>query len=655
MTLFKLGVYNIKHNFSNYFSYFVSTLFSVFILFLFFSIYFNKQMEVFSGEKIKIYTIFKAGAIIVMIFSAFFIWYSNGFFIRSRKKELAIYSIVGMKKREVGMLLFCENMFIGVMSIAIGLPIGIITSKYLLQLLVMAMKARVIVRFELDARAVTSAILVFIILFLLNSINSCRAVYKFKLIELLSAGKEAEKAPEGSRAMAVLAVTMILAGYIIAYTKAIQGGAKTLYFGIIVLVFVVAGTYILFNNFIIILLNCMRKSKKLYYKGENLISISQLLYRIKGNSNTLASIAIISAIAITSLSCALSLYMEMRRIPVMYSPFSLMYKGGEEKLNNEVEKIISRHSEEKVTYKTDIAMVKGEALTPKYKGPFGEDLKAPFDVYIISRSQYNEILNTSELSKNREEFGYEKDIKLKNDNECFFIEVTRDNKKSRLKGDKVGININGTQLNLDIADSDVRSVLGVIPFQRTTIVVTDNVFNKMLVTNKENVSLIRAYSLNDSLNSGKLVSDIKSIIPNDKHFNSSYDGYTSIYELAGSYLFIGVFLGILFVISTGSILYYKQLIEAYEDKERYSILKKVGAKKSEIKHMVSKQLALIFGLPLFIGIFHSAAALCAYINYMEATKTIIEYVLVMVGVYIIIYLCYYMLSVKSYLKIVFFN
>ena len=651
MTLFKLGVQNIRHNFRSYFSYFISTLFSVFMLFMFYSIYYNKQIETFSNGRVKVYTIFKAASIVVIIFSALFIWYANSFFIKSRKKEMALYSILGMKKKEIGTILFYEHMFLGILSIIIGLPLGVIASKFLLQLLVNIMKARVVVQYTIESRAVIATTLIFIALFLFNSIKAYGVIYKFRLIELLSAEKEAEKAPEGSKGMALLSIVMIFCGYFIAYTKLLQGGSKMIYFGLLVLILVVAGTYILFNNLIIILLNRLKENKKLYYKGENLISISQILYRIKANSNLLSTIAVISAVAITAISFTFSTYMSMEQIPTFNSPFSLMYTGGDETLNSKVEEIINKHSEVKVTHSSDIVMINGKGLTSKYKGPYDKDLKAPFDVYIISRSEYNEILNNSELNKAIDGLQIVKDLKFTKDNQCFFIEVSNDAKRGRLKGEKVKVETNGNSSDLDIIDSDTKGVVGA-SLQKTTLVVADSAFNKLLNTNKENTTVIRGYTLDNSLNSGKLVSELSHVIPEDKYFNSFYSAYTNTYKLMGSYVFIGMFLGILFVLSTGSILYYKQLTEAYADKGRYSILRKIGTNKKEIMHIVSKQLALIFGLPLFVGLFHGAAALSAFIKFMGASKIIIECVLAMAVVYTAIYLCYYMLSVKAYMKIV---
>lgn len=655
MTLFKLGVSNVKHNFGKYLSYFISTVFSVFMLFLFFSIYFNKQIQAFSGGKVKVDTAFKAASIIVIIFSALFIWYANSFFIKSRKKEMALYSILGMKKKEIGTLLFSENIFLGLFSIILGLPLGIIVSRFILQLLVNMMKSNVNIKFALEPNAVIATILIFAVVFIFNSIRSSKVVYKYSLIELLSAEKECEVSTEGSKGMALISILMIFVGYVIACTKTLQGGSQMVYFGLLVLVLVVTGTYILFNNLIVILLKSLKKNKKLYYKGENLVSISQILYRIKANSNVLATIAIVSAVAITALGFTFSLYMSLEKQTALAAPYSLMYKAGNKELDTKIYDVINKHNEVKITHKSNISIVEASGLTNKYKGPNGKDLKAPFGVKIISESEYNEILRYSELNKSANSLKMIKKLKLNKDNDCFFIEVSTTDKKGFLKGENVKIESSeaiGEAFNLNIVDSDVNGVLG-YNLGGTTVVVTDKAFKRLTNNNAYSSILIRGYSLNDSLKSEKLVSELNKIIPNEAYFDSYFSEHASEYRLMGSYVFIGMFLGILFVLSTGSILYYKQLTEAFADRERYSILRKIGTKKKETKHIISKQLALIFGMPLLISLLHSSVALAAYIvKLMGASKLAVESTLAITAVYIIVYLFYYVISVSSYTKIV---
>lgn len=654
MSLLSLGINNVKHNFKNYFSYFISTLTSVFILMIFFSMYYSHQIQVLSSTKIKVVAIFKVAAFIVIIFSAIFICYANSFFIKNKKKEVAIYSLLGMKKKEIGTLMFFENIFLGVLALIVGVPLGAFSSRFFLKILAVCMKSTPAIEYNFDLRAVVVTIFVFMIIFLLNSIKAYRVIYKFKLIELIHASNEREKKPKFSKLLAILSLIMISSGYIGVLKMNLEsGGSQLLYKALFITLLVVAGTYILFNNLIIYIFKLFQKNKKVYYRGENLIGISQVVYRIKGNSNLLATIAIISAVAITALSTTFSSSITLDKIAPNGCPFSIMYQGDNKDLNKRVEDVINKHKEIKITYKTDIVAVNGTGLTEKYKGPYGRDLKAPFDMYVISASEYQDIVNNSGFNDGTDVTDRAKNIKIDKENQCFFIEVSSLGKgRGRLVGDNLNVTIGEKAYKFDISDSDVKCVLG-LKFQKTTIVVPDGMFKKLLEENGNNVTVIRAYNFDNSLKSGATIKELAKVITEDKKFSSYYEMYTEVHTLYGSYVFIGAFLGILFVISTGSIMYYKQLTEAYEDRNRYSILSKIGLTKKETLRILSKQLGFIFVMPLLFGTLHSIFPLIAYIKYCAGSSmSQMKWVMMTMGVYAVIYLCFYLLSVKSYMKVI---
>lgn len=654
MTLFSLGINNVKHNFKSYVSYFISTLTSVFILMIFYSMYYSHQIQLFSSSRIKVGAIFKASAFVVIIFSAIFIWYANSFFIKNKKKEVAIYSLLGMKKKEIGMLMFFENIFLGILALIVAVPLGAITSKFFLKILAMCMKSNKPIQYNFDIRAVGMTIFIFMIIFLINSMKAYGIIYKFRLIELLHAAKEGEKKPKFSKVLALLSLIMVISGYIgVLKINLESGGAQMLYKGILITLLVVAGTYILFNNLIIYIFKLVQKNKKVYYKGENLIGASQIIYRIKGNSNLLATIAVISAVAITALCFTFSLNISLDKIAPSGCPFSIMYQSGNEELNKKVEAVINNHKEIKTTYKTDIVMINGSGLTPKYKGPFGKDLKAPFDMFIMSASEYKDIVNNSGFNDGTDVVDRAKDIKIDKEDQCFFIEVSNSLEvRGRLAGDELNATIGGKAYKFHISDSSKKCVLGV-KFQKATIVVPDTSFNKLLNDNRNNITVIRAYNFDNPLKSENVAKELTKMMPKDRIFSSYYDMYAEVHTLYGSYVFIGAFLGILFVVSTGSIMYYKQLTEAYEDKNRYSVLSKIGLTKKETLRIVSKQLGFIFVIPLLFGILHSIFPLMAYMKYLCGFSiSQMEWMGMTMGVYAVIYLCFYLLSVKSYMKII---
>ncbi len=654
MTLFNLGINNVKHNFKNYVSYFISTLTSIFILMIFYSMYYSKQIHSFSSDKVKVGAIFKAAAFVVIIFSAIFIGYANSFFIKNKKKEVAIYSMLGMKKKEIGTLMFFENIFLGILALFVGVPLGAFTSRFFLKILNLCMKSNKPIQYTFDIRSVVMTIFVFMIIFLLNSIKAYGIIYKFRLIELIHAAKEGEKKPKFSKLLALLSLIMVISGYIGVLKMNLEsGGAQILYKGLLITLLVIAGTYILFNNFIIYIFKLFEKNKKAYYKGENLIGVSQIIYRIKGNSNLLATIAVVSSVAITALCFTFSLNLTLDKIAPSGCPFSIMYQSGSEGLNKKVEAVINNHKEIKTTYKTDIVMINGSGLTPKYKGSFGKDLKAPFDMFIMSASEYKDIVNNSGFNDGTDVVDRSKDIKINKENQCFFIEVSNSvEERGRLAGDELNTTIGGKAYKLDISDSSKKCVLGV-KFQKTTIVVPDTFFNKLLDENRNNTTVIRAYNFDNALKSGNVVAEISQMMPKGRIFSSYYDMYTEVHTLYGSYVFIGAFLGILFVVSTGSIMYYKQLTEAYEDKNRYSVLSKIGLTKKETLRIISKQLGFIFVMPLLFGILNSIFPLMAYMKYLCGFSiSQMEWMGMTMGVYVVIYLCFYLLSIKSYMKVI---
>lgn len=657
MTLFNIGFNNIKRNFKNYFSYFISILSSVFILIIFYSIYYNKRVQSFSAQKASVGSIFKVASFVVIIFSAIFIWYSNNFFIKNKKKEVAIYSLIGMRKKEIGMLMFSENIFLGVLALLIGTPVGIYTSTFFLKIFTSCIKSVVPIKYNFDIRSVLMTTVVFMIIFLFNSIKAYKIIYQYKLIELLRADKEGENQPEFSKVLAILSLVMLIGGYIIAATMDLSiGGKPMLAKAFLVITLIIAGIYILFNNFIIYGIRLIQKNKNVYYRGQNLVGISQIIYRIKGNSNMLATIAVISSVAMTALCFTFSTNAMLDDIIPSGSAFSVMYEGSDDALNRKVEQVINDGGVNRISYKTDIKMINAKGSTRKYSEPFDSNTGLSFDLYIMSRSDYGKIMNNTYLNKGSDITSRATDINVKSKNDCFFIEVSRlGTGRGRLTGEKLNATIGGKQYDLNISDSDIKCVTG-IKFQKTVIVVTDEMYNELFSENSGNLTIIRGYNFNDPLKNESIETKIKSIMPADKRYTSYYDEFLFLHRLYGSFVFIGVFLGILFVFSTGSMMYYKQIMEASEDKERYHTLFKIGFSRKDTSKTVFKQLGFIFGLPLFFGIVNSLVAMYAYVKYVanggSASAYLIECIAGMMVVYVAVYACYYLLSVRSYMKII---
>ncbi len=631
MSFSSLAVNNVKKNFSNYIMYLISAVFSVMIFYIFCSIAFNDVIMKLADNKVTVKVAFKASAVIVALFSFVFIWYSNSFFLKRRKKEIAIYSIIGMEKRQVAKMLFYENIIIGTLAIFFGIVLGGMFSKYFSLMLIYLMKETLDLKFTVVPNAFKITILVFFILFLLNSIHSYRIIYKYKLIELLSAQKEGEKVPKASVFMAVLSVLLIMLGYFIPYNKT---SIQLVKLGIPIIILVSIGTYLFLNSFIIILIKAFKGKKGFYYRGENIISVSQILYRIKSNAKTLFIISMLSAVTLTSIGVSYSFYKTTEEDINKNIPFSYEFMNVDSLGNEKIKNTINKYADNKLISHSSLKLINAKVSIIDLQNK-------NFQGKIISQTDYNKVITIKNRGNN---------INLK-DNECLFINVNQgDGKKHNYLNSTASVQLKTLKRDFKIIKS--ADIQVVSPFiTRSTIIVSDNVFNKF--TNKseecEN-TIVDGYIVQNPEKSKELTNELSKVVMQGAYIDSYYDSYHGFYKGGAVFIFIGIFLGALFSLATSSVISFKQLIEAAEDEKRYAILRKIGMNRKEIKKSISKQLLITFGMPLIIAVCHSTAALIVFQRLMNA-QTMKYCVVIMIG-YTFMYFIYYIVTVNSYTNIV---
>jgi putative ABC transport system permease protein len=488
VSFFSLALKNIKKRFGSYITYLLCTTFSVTIFYIFSAIYYNKEFVALSEESLKLNTAFKTSAVVVAIFSAVFIWYSGSFFIKQRKKEIAIYSLAGMKKRQIARMLFYESIIMGILALLCGIFLGTMFSKLSIMALVNIMKDTVNVTFSIEMNAVIVTAAVFLILFLVNALHGYSLIYRFKLINLINAAKQGEKPPRASYILAFISVGLIAGGYVLStgdFGPGLIGNA------LIILGLVVVGTYILFNSFIVILIKLVKKDRKFYLNGTNLISISQLLYRIKGNAWSLATIAVLSAVAITAVGTTYSLYKDTLKMADSYAPFHIFHIASDRDLNSRVEDAIKRHSEVSLKSIDEINLL-------SVKTNVGGDNT---DTYMMSQSQYNSAVTHQ---------GTGPLVELKDD-ECYFVEYDYgDIKVDTLKGKMVSADAGSNSGSFRTTSSTTRRVINII-MRRSIIVVNDNVFNNY-VGEKPESTVIRGYMINNVYESRALTEELHKLL-----------------------------------------------------------------------------------------------------------------------------------------------
>ncbi|MDD7794345.1 ABC transporter permease [Clostridium sp. 'White wine YQ'] len=636
MGLFDIAFKNIKRNFYNYFLYFVSMIFSIMIYFTFTSIQYNTKVQEAVGSSVNFAAVFKAAAIVVAVFVSIFIWYSNSFFIRKRKKEVALYSLLGIRKKEIGRMLFYENIVMGILALIAGILVGGLLSKLFIMLLIKLMGFSASISFMIPIKAVINTAIIFSILFLLTSINGYRLIYKFKLIELFKAENEGEREPKASLIRSALAIIFIAAGYLL-YTK---GPLALSVFAIpVTLILTVIGTFLLFSSLTLLVIKLSKKNKRRYYSGINMVGTSQLLYRIKGSARTLAIIAVLSAATLTAMEVSSSFYYDLTINLQKNHAFTYAFASNNTSLDKNVEDIISKYPKNKILSSVDMNFAKVHG--------FWVDADQASNFYLISESNYNKVASARGL-KDMVELN-------SNDEVVIYDEILNFTTKNNYAGKTINIDTNNQKQTLKVKDYKDYSLVNTGMIRRV-VVVKDEVYNKYYL--KDNLYRIKGYITDNKKDSEELTNEFIRLINNKlPKTDGSYFNYSAYYEdyragltYSGLIIFIGAFLGLVFLVATGSIIFFKQLSEASDDKNRYEILRKIGVTNKEIKSSISKQIFMVFALPLVIGIIHSlvASTLLAKITRLNLTLPII----ITIGAYTIIYMIYYFLTVNSYYDII---
>lgn len=493
-------------------------------------------------------------------------------------------------------------------------------------------------------KAVVDTALVFIVLFLIASIHSYMIIYRFKLIELFKAESQGERELKPSVLRSILSILLIAGGYLLYIKTSVVYIVLTIP---VTLLLTVLGTFMVFSSLILLIIKLSKKNERKYFRGTNMIGISQLLFRIKGSARTLATIAVLSATTLTAMEISASFYYSLEVDLQKNFGFTYSYASNDKSLDKEVEAIIEKYPDNKILNSVDMnfALVKG--LWPDLYNESSNNKATEADFYIISESDYKKIAEARNLNDK---------INLENENEAVvFNQIINFTSEHDYSDKTITINEGNEETKLKIVDIKDYSLTN-SGMMRNAVVVSDEVYNKYKTNN--NSHRIKGYVTDNKKDSEIFTNELTNLLleklPSNEgeapEFSAYYTNYRAAIAFSGLIIFLGAFMGLLFLMATGSIIFFKQLSEANEDKDRYSILRKIGVTNKEIKTSISKQILIVFALPLVIGMTHSlvASKLLTIILRVNLTLPIILTCLA----YTVIYMIYYFLTVNSYYNIV---
>ena len=591
------------------------------------------------------------GCIVVALFSIVLLLYANSFVMKRRQRELGLYNILGLEKRHIALLCLWETLYCALAAIVGGIAVGILFSKLTLLLLLQIARLPVEFGFEISVPGIFATAALFAVLFALTLVCNLFRVSRSRPVELLHSDSAGEREPKTKRLLVVLGLLTLGGGYFLSWKVQRPEEALALFFLAVVLVMI--GTYCLFTAGSVAVLKALRSNPGYYYQTRHFTAVAGLLHRMKQNAVGLANICILSTMVLVTVSTTVSLYTGME------SSLDQMFP-------HDVDIIQSLDDRDE----------DGPQLST-------EELLAQVERNLAAAGRKAELLQwytrtdtVGYYSGNTFSLNFQDGINTQ-------IELLTAEEYSRLTGRSVTLEPDQVFVQMENLDLPKTFYIEALPFHvagtvtdfpryNTTVLVSGHTARVSLVVADETViSAIGAQDRNgldrefriqmdlDGTEAQKLacVDLLLNGTGGGTAINSRQDNAVDLYAMYGGFLFLGIFLGLLFLLATALIIYYKQISEGYEDQRRYQILRQVGMTDREVRASIHSQILLVFFLPLCTAGIHTAAAypmVSKLLTLFQLTSTG-HYALCTAGtlaVFCAVYALVYGLTARAYRRII---
>ena len=663
----RLAKQNIRNNKSTYIPYMITCIFCIAMIYMMEFLRDCPTLDQAVRQADEVRMIVFTGEIVVEIFCIIFLIYSNSFLMKRRQKEIGLYNILGLERNHIGIVMFLETIIISIGSLAGGIAVGIIGSKLALLLLLKLLHIPSVLGFYISVKGIFTCLFMFGIIFLMILFLNLAKIHLSRPVELLRGNNTGEKEPVAKWLMALIGFICLGAGYYLAVTT--ESPIKAITIFLLAVILVMAGTYLLFTAGSIVILKFLRRRKSFYYRTGNFISISGMLYRMKQNAIGLASICILSTGVLLMISMTVSIYFGMNDIMLNRYPY-------------DVDMSVTSISEEEC--QTAI-----EAFE-----------KAIADNKVPVEKSVEEIYLDIVCSKNGDQILIKPANTIRNSDSVLVLSLLDQAEYERLTGISANLNdgeifawypsaVQKDSVTVDETEFTVKKWLDKNPLtcgedavsDNAVLVVTDEDFKKFDEMRTEmykgvssapagedltlHLGLDITGSETDKIDFGTPVMEVvKDLKKNGGLSENSWitsgirqQEYESYYADNGSLLFIGIFLGSLFLMGTAMIIYYKQISEGYEDQKRFEIMQKVGLSRREVRSSVRRQILMVFFLPLLMAMLHITMAFpmirrMLLLFGMTNTKLFIGCTAGTVLIFAVVYGLIYLMTARSYYHIV---
>ena len=650
MKLTVIALKNLKRNFSFYSLYLFSVSFVLMIYFCFTSFSMNKIImeKISSDGRVEMMSSVVAGFIIVFV--VFYMFYSNSFFMRRRMKELGIYALLGYRKSDMLRLLTIENIFVCLGGMIVGifagslLHIGVTAGIVALLGLTIDMQAIPFI----NPQAVSSIFLFILVVLLTLTISNAILLLRSTLLDLVRLEKKVEKPVHPNIILSIAGILFLLGGYLLALdmVRGAQSVWTTIGFSpiaLLTLVLVVVGTILFIYSFVPFACQCIKKRHKALYQENTIIVVPKFMHRIRSNAKSLILLILLTAGTLSVFGATtLSVWYPYRAVNRIV-PSAIEYRVEDQQQSKQALEALAKGMKNSAYQAQETILLKITASSdhlPDEYGISGEAVRTP-GFECMSLTDYNTLLNSQ---------GKESAISELDDTDCILVKYRPDPENSDLGavyhlniGDNKTMEVTVVQTTLDNPIGFANSV--------ATLIVSDQLYQTIASGQPDQITVV-------SINGGNTRSDgtaytiLKDAMPNNMYLASAWQRQTDIIQLNSSTYLLIAFATIIFLIATGSILYFQNLSAITYDRDDYDILQRMGYNRSMIKRCVRRQIQIYFIIPYVMGMLHSIFAIICYKSALmddvlgKASEIVLP-VLLAVGIFTIIYFTYYQVTKYS--------
>lgn len=627
-----LALKNVKGNWRSYKAFLYSSCFSIIIFFMYTSFIYHP--DVVNGEiRTSIQRTLKGCNYIIVGFSALFILYSNSTFLRSRKKELGLLTLLGSTKGQIARMIVLEQLLMGLLSIAAGIGVGMLFSKLFFMMMSTLLDVNNPIPFVWNSKPIIVTAVTYFLLFSMLSAFGLWNIRKLEIVELLKDARKQRVEPFYSKWLFVLGSIFIVTGYALAMRVTLVNFAT---FFFIVIGFVVVGSYFFFTQGSVAILKMLQKRKEIFYKHPNLFVISSLVYKMKDNARFLFTITILTAIVVSATGAMYTYFSDLREKILESYPHAVAYteKGtipGEIITKEEMQRLLQTHG---------FADAK-EVELAEFPASFMANTKREMDVMIVLEEDYNK-----EAKKQGKKLIHNKvgsgtliypaaygDFRFYNKNVFDF----------KVQGKDYSMKLN-EQYTESVFNSDN---------ERTgfMFLVNKEDYEKLIASMPDTEKYVyHGFIIKDWEKTEKLVNDLRKHVGDEKQLlvTERILTYNMIKQGGALTLFIGAFISILFFLAACSMTYFKWFNDIERDRLQYQSLIRTGMTKKEVKSIAVRQMGTIFFVPIIVGIIHSSFALYALSSMLKAN--LLQTSVIVISIYCAAAFIYFLFAQREYMK-----